>query len=57
MNKYVEELVTEMLFDVSDIAFGHSFQDVGYENKKDFFLEMQSKLEKLDSLLRKTEAT
>ena len=57
MNKYVEELVTEMLFDVSDIAFGHSFQDVGYENKKDFFLEMQTKLEKLDSLLRKTEAT
>jgi hypothetical protein len=51
MNKYTQELVTEMLFDVSDLAFGHSFQDVGYENKKEFFLEMQSKLEQLDSLL------
>jgi len=55
MSKYTEELVTEMLFDVSDLAFGHSFQDIGYDNKKDFFLEMKSKLEQLDTLLRKAE--
>ena len=55
MNKYIEELVTEMLFDVSDLAFGHSFQDVGYDSKKEFFLEMQSKLEQLDALLHTEE--
>lgn len=55
MNKYTQELITEMLFDVSDLAFGHSFQDIGYENKKDFLLEMKSKLEQLDALLNTEE--
>jgi hypothetical protein len=55
MNKYTQELITEMLFDVSDLAFGHSFKDVGYENKKEFLDEMKSKLEQLDALLHTKE--
>jgi len=55
MNKYTQELVTEMLFDVSDLAFGHSFKDIGYDNKKEFLEEMKSKLEQLDALLHTTE--
>lgn len=47
MNKYVEELVTELLFDCTDIASGQSFKDVGYDSKKDFFQETQRKLEEL----------
>jgi hypothetical protein len=53
MNKYVEELVTEMLFDVSDIALGHSYQYVGYDSKKEFFAEMQRKLQELEYRLTK----
>ena len=53
MNKYVEELVTEMLFDVSDLALGHSYQYVGYDSKKEFFAEMQNKLQELYTRLNK----
>jgi hypothetical protein len=55
MSKYTQELVTEMLFDVSDLAFGHSFKDIGYTDRKEFFEEMRSKLEQLDALLHTEE--
>ena len=53
MNKYVEELVTEMLFDFNDLALGNSYKDVGYESKKDFFKEMSRKVDELYTRLLK----
>lgn len=56
MNKYIEELVTEMLFDFNDLALGNSYTDVGYDSKKDFFKEMSQKMNELYSRLQKEQA-
>lgn len=56
MNKYVEELVTEMLFDFNDLALGHNFKDIGYDTKKEFFQEMSVKMDELYSRLLKEQA-
>ena len=53
MNKYIEELITEMLFDFNDLALGHSYKSIGYDNKKEFFEEMASKMNGLYSRLDK----
>ena len=55
MNKYIEELVTEMLFDFNDLALGHSYKYIGYDTKKEFFEEMSSKVNELYSRLLKEE--
>jgi len=55
MNKYIEELVTEMLFDFNDLAIGNSYKDVGYDTKKEFFEEMARKVNELYSRLLKNE--
>ena len=47
MNKYIEELITEMLFDFNDLALGRSYKSIGYDNKKEFFEEMASKMNEL----------
>ena len=52
MNKYIEELVTEMLFDFNDLAIGNSYKDVGYDTKKEFFEEMARKVNELYSRLQ-----
>ena len=56
MNKYTEELLTEMLFDFNDLAVGHSYQYVGYDTKKEFFEEMSRKVNELYSRLSTEEA-
>jgi hypothetical protein len=56
MNKYTEELLTEMLFDFNDLALGHSYQYVGYDTKKEFFEEMSRKVNELYSRLSTEEA-
>ena len=53
MNKYVEELLTEMLFDFNDLAIGNTYKDVGYDTKKEFFEEMGNKVNELYSRLQK----
>ena len=53
MNKYIEELVTEMLFDFNDLASGQSYKDIGYDTKKEFFDEMSKKANELYSRLSK----
>lgn len=53
MNKYVEEIITEMLFDFNDLALGHSYKSIGYDTKKEFFEEMASKMNELYSRLDK----
>jgi hypothetical protein len=53
MNKYIEELLTEMLFDFNDLRLGHTYKDVGYESKKEFFAEMSNKIEELYTRLSK----
>lgn len=53
MNQYIDELITEMYFDVTDLAAGNSFKDVGYDSKQEFFKEMKSKLEELQARLIK----
>ncbi len=55
MNKYIEELVTEMLFDFNYLAIGNSYKDVGYDTKKEFFEEMAKKVNELYSLLLENE--
>ena len=53
MNKYIEELLTEMLFDFNDLALGHSYQHIGYDSRKEFFEEMSKKTNELYSRLSK----
>jgi len=56
MNKYMEELLTEMLFDFNDLALGHNYKDIGYDSKKEFFEEMSRKVDELYSRLLKEPA-
>jgi len=56
MNKYIEELVTEMLFDFNDLALGNTFKDIGYDTKQEFFKEMSRKVDELYTRLNKGEA-
>jgi hypothetical protein len=56
-DKYIDELLTEMLFDFNDLAMGYTFTDVGYDTKKEFFEEMSSKVNELMSRLNKKEIT
>jgi len=56
MNKYVEELITEMVFDFNDLALGHTYKDVGYETKKEFFKEMSIKINELYYRLNKEQS-
>ena len=53
MNKYTEELITEMIFDFNDLALGHSYKSIGYDTKKAFFEEMAGKMNELYSRLDK----
>jgi hypothetical protein len=53
MDKYIEELVTEMIFDFNDLAIGNTYKDVGYDTKKEFFEEMSRKVNELYSRLSK----
>jgi uncharacterized protein with von Willebrand factor type A (vWA) domain len=55
VDKYVEEVITEMLFDLNDMALGHTYKDIGYDTKKEFFEEMSSKANELYSRLLKKE--
>jgi len=55
MNKYIEELLTEMIFDFNDLALGNTYKDVGYDTKKEFFEEMSRKANELYGRLSKTE--
>jgi uncharacterized protein with von Willebrand factor type A (vWA) domain len=50
-DKYIEELVTEMLFDFNDLAFGLTYKEIGYDTKKEFFEEMSRKANELYSIL------
>lgn len=56
MDKYIEELLTEMLFDFNDLALGNTYKDVGYDTKKEFFEEMSNKVNELYSRLSTEEA-
>jgi len=56
MNKYIEELLTEMLFDFNDLAMGQGFKDIGYDSKQEFFKEMSNKTNELYSRLIKEQA-
>lgn len=53
MNKYIEELLTEMLFDFNDLQLGHTYKDVGYESKSEFFKEMSNKVQELYTRISK----
>jgi len=53
MDKYIEELVTEMLFDFNDLALGNSYKEIGYDSKKEFFDEMSKKANELYTRLSK----
>jgi len=53
MDKYIEELLTEMLFDFHDLEFGLTYKEVGYDTKKEFFEEMKRKVEELQFRLQK----
>ena len=56
MDKYIEELLTEMEFDFIDLASGNSYKDVGYDSKKEFFNEMVNKILELESRLQREAA-
>ena len=56
MDKYIEELLTEMLYDFNDLGFGNTYKSIGYDTKKEFFEEMSRKVNELYSRLLKEEA-
>ena len=53
MNKYIEELVAEIYFEICDLSYGQTYKDIGYDNKKDFYAEMKIKLEELQTRLER----
>ena len=53
MDKYIEELVSEIQFEFHDLAFGLTYKDLGYDSKKEFYQEMKSKIDELASRLIK----
>jgi hypothetical protein len=53
MNKYIQEVVTEMYFDICDLSYGQTYKDIGYDNKKEFLAIMKSRLEELENRLVK----
>ena len=55
MEKYIEELLTEMQFDFADLEFGLTYKEIGYKSKKEFFEEMKNKLYELEYRLTKKE--
>jgi hypothetical protein len=55
MNKYIEELLTEMLYDFNDLSIGKPYSDIGYDNKKEFFKEMSNKVQELYSRIKDKE--
>jgi hypothetical protein len=55
MDKYIEEAITEMLFDLNDMALGSTYKDIGYDTKKEFFEEMSNKANEIYSRLLKKE--
>jgi hypothetical protein len=56
MDKYIEELLTEMEFDFRDLAFGLTYKEIGYDSKKEFFDEMVNKILELESRLQREAA-
>ena len=55
MNKYIEELVTEIYFEICDLSYGQTYKDIGYDNKKDFYAEMKIKMTELIQRLESLE--
>jgi hypothetical protein len=53
MNKYIQEVVTEIYFDICDLSYGQTYKDIGYDNKKEFLAIMKSRLEELEDRLIK----
>jgi hypothetical protein len=41
-------LIQELFFDMSDLANGETYKSLGYENKKEFYSECKSKLERIE---------
>lgn len=56
MNKYIEELLTEMEFNFRDLSFGLTYKEIGYDTKKEFFDEMVNKILELELRLKKETA-
>jgi hypothetical protein len=57
MDKYIEELISEMQFDFADLSFGLTYKEIGYDTKKEFFDEMRNKLNELAMRLSPMEIT
>ena len=55
MNKYIEELVTEIYFEICDLSYGQTYKDIGYDNKKAFYAEMKIKMTELIQRLESVE--
>lgn len=53
MNKYIEEIVSELVFEFNDLALGLTYQQIGYATKKEFYKEMAQKVNELYSRLEK----
>jgi hypothetical protein len=44
-------LIQQMYFDVCDLIYWNSYQDIGYDNRKDFLLVMRDRLAELETQL------
>jgi len=47
-------LIQQVYFDICDLSYGHSYQYLGYENKKEFLKEIKEKLENIQMNLEVT---
>lgn len=48
MSNTITELVQEVYFDLVDLLNQNSYKDLGYDNKKDFFMTQLFKLEQIE---------
>lgn len=47
-SKNIITTIQQMYFDVTDLINGETYKAIGYDGKKDFLKELQSKLEDLE---------
>ena len=44
-------LLQEVYFDLCDVIYGNTYQELGYDNRRDFLLAQRDKLAQLENIL------
>jgi hypothetical protein len=55
MTTKLKTLVQEVYFDICDVVYGTSYEDLGYDSKLDFMLCQRDKLFRIEKLIEEIE--